>query len=58
MPAGSFNDSWRTRKVYEFARGPLVWIAFILFIGGGLYQLISMLRLAKKDKVVLPYFSF
>jgi nitrate reductase gamma subunit len=43
--------------VYAFARGPLVWIAFLIFILGSLYQLISMIRLAKKDKVVLPYFS-
>ena len=43
--------------MYEFASGPLVWIAFILFIGGGVYQVASMIHLARKDKVVLPYFS-
>jgi len=34
--------------MYEFIRGPLVWIAFIGFFGGLLYQLITMARLAKK----------
>ncbi len=43
--------------MYEFARGPLVWIAFILFAGGSIYQLVSMYSLAKKEKSVLPYFD-
>jgi len=41
--------------MYEFARGPLVWIAFIVFVSGCLYQLASRAKLAKKDKVVFPY---
>jgi nitrate reductase gamma subunit len=43
--------------MYEFARGPLVWIAFLILMLGGLYRLIWMIRFAKKDKVVLPYMS-
>jgi len=43
--------------VYNFVRGPLVWVAFIIFIGGSLYRVISMLSLARKDKVVYPYIS-
>jgi len=43
--------------MYEFIRGPLVWISFILFIGGSLFRLILMLRLAKNDKVIFPYMS-
>ncbi|MFH0813476.1 MAG: nitrate reductase [Pseudomonadota bacterium] len=43
--------------MYEFIKGPLVWISFIVFIGGSLYQLISMLKLAKKDKIIYPYMS-
>jgi nitrate reductase gamma subunit len=43
--------------MYAFISGPLVWIAFIVFIGGMIYQFASMLRLAKKDKVVYPYMS-
>jgi len=35
--------------MYEFVRGPLVWIAFIGFFGGMAYQFITMARLARKD---------
>ena len=41
--------------MYEFARGPLVWIAFIILLVGSVYRIISMMILAKKDKVVWPY---
>jgi len=42
--------------IYNFVRGPLVWIAFIIFIGGSLYRLISMALLAKKkDPLVYTY---
>ena len=40
--------------MYEFARGPLVWIAFIAFFGGIAYRLVTTYLLAKKEKVVLP----
>jgi nitrate reductase gamma subunit len=43
--------------MYAFVSGPLVWIGFILFIGGSSYQFVRMLRMAKKDKVVYPYMS-
>jgi nitrate reductase gamma subunit len=43
--------------MYAFVSGPLVWIAFIVFIGGMAYQLAMMLKLAKKDKVVYPYMN-
>ncbi|HTY22800.1 MAG TPA: nitrate reductase [Desulfomonilaceae bacterium] len=43
--------------MYDFVSGPLVWIAFILFVGGLAYQFIRMLRMAQKDKVVYPYMS-
>ncbi len=41
--------------MYDFTRGPLVWIAFLIFFGGSVYRIISTIVLAKKDKVVLPY---
>lgn len=45
--------------LYNFVRGPLAWVAFIIFIGGSLYRLISILRLArKKDIWVYEYTSF
>ncbi len=43
--------------MYEFVRGPLVWIAFIGFFGGVLYRIVTMARLAKKDKVVYRVFD-
>ncbi len=43
--------------MYEFARGPLVWAAFIVFFAGVAYRLVSMLVLAKKDKVIYPYIN-
>ena len=41
--------------MYELSRGPLVWIAFAIFLFGSLYRMISMARMARKDKVVWPY---
>jgi nitrate reductase gamma subunit len=41
--------------MYDFSRGPLVWIAFIIFFGGSIYRIVSTIMTAKKDKVVLPY---
>jgi nitrate reductase gamma subunit len=41
--------------MYEFSRGPLVWIAFVILIAGSIYRIISTIRTARKDKVVLPY---
>ncbi len=43
--------------MYNFVSGPLVWIAFIVFFGGMAYQLVTLLKSAKKDKVVYPYMS-
>jgi nitrate reductase gamma subunit len=43
--------------MYSFASGPLVWIAFIVFVGGMVYQFVTMARLAKKEKVIYPYMS-
>jgi nitrate reductase gamma subunit len=46
-------------SLYDFVRGPLAWVAFIIFIGGMLYRLITMIMLArKKDPVVFEHFSF
>ncbi len=38
----------------DFVRGPLVWLAFLGFIGGGIYKVVAMLRLAQQEKSVLP----
>lgn len=50
-------DFIKDLSLYNFVRGPLVWVAFIIFIGGSIYQLRSMILLAKKEKVVYPYMS-
>jgi nitrate reductase gamma subunit len=53
------NGEVAMHDMYNFVSGPLVWVAFILFIGGSLYRLISMVSLAKqKDAIVFEYFSF
>jgi len=45
--------------IYNFVSGPLAWVAFILFFGGILYQLISRASLAKKkDAYFYEYWSF
>ncbi len=44
--------------MYEFVRGPLVWAAFIIFIGGVIYRIVHMMTLAREDKVIHPYISF
>ncbi len=43
--------------MYEFARGPLVWIAFLVFFFGSIWRVWSIIRLGKKDKVVHPYLN-
>jgi len=40
--------------MYEIITGPLLWISFIVFIGGGLFKLLWMIKLARKDRVVFP----
>ena len=46
------------QSLYSFVSGPLVWVAFIIFVGGCLYRLISMAILAKKkDSAVYEYFN-
>ncbi len=36
--------------IYEFARGPLMWIASIVFIGGISYRVVKLFRLTKKKE--------
>lgn len=45
--------------IYQFVTGPLAWAAFILFFGGCLYRLISLLLLVKKkESFIFSYMSF
>lgn len=44
--------------IYQFVSGPMVWIAFIVFIGGSLFRLIQMLLLIqKKESFIFSYIS-
>lgn len=43
--------------MYEFARGPLVWIAFAVFVLGSLYRVLWAIVKARKEKVVFPYLN-
>ncbi len=44
--------------IYNFVSGPLVWVAFILFFGGSIYRIVSMIRTARQtDPIVFHYMS-
>jgi len=46
-------------SLYNFVSGPLAWAAFIIFIGGSLYRLVSLLVLVhKKEKFIYSYMSW
>lgn len=55
-------DFIKDPSIYNFVRGPLVWIAFLVFIGGSIYQIRNLYLLAKKEKIIIPFldikFSF
>lgn len=43
--------------MFELVRGPLVWVGFILFVGGLALKLILTARMAQKEKTVFPTLS-
>jgi hypothetical protein len=44
--------------MYEFVRGPLLWVSFIVFIGGMIFRVATLISLSKKkDKVVYDHFN-
>ncbi|MEW6364015.1 MAG: TmcC family electron transfer complex membrane anchor subunit [Acidobacteriota bacterium] len=43
--------------MYELVKGPLLWFAFAVFIGGSIFRLVRMFTLAKRDRVIYPYLS-
>ncbi|MGA6925316.1 MAG: nitrate reductase [Desulfosarcina sp.] len=46
-------------NLYNFVSGPLAWAAFILFFGGSIYRLASMLKLvAEKERFIFTYMSW
>ena len=45
-------------EIYQFVSGPLAWSAFIIFIAGCLYRLISLLVLVhRKERFIYSYMS-
>ena len=46
-------------SLYNFVSGPLVWLAFIILIGGCLYRLITLIVLVhRKEKFIYSYMSW
>ncbi len=45
----------RGYTMYEFVSGPLFWISLAICVAGSIYKLVTVIKLARKDKVVLPY---
>jgi nitrate reductase gamma subunit len=44
--------------LHNFVAGPLAWLAFLIFIGGSAYKLVTMAKEAKeKDALVYEYWS-
>src|SRR4030065_411048 len=41
--------------MYAFIRGPLIWISFLVFILGLLYQVICFFRLTKKKELIFVH---
>lgn len=50
-------DFIKDPSLYNLVRGPMVWIAFFVFIGGSIFRIRELILMAKKDKVVLPFIS-
>jgi nitrate reductase gamma subunit len=50
-------DFIKDLTLYNLVRGPLVWIAFLAFIGGSIYRVYGLIDLAKKEKVVFPFLN-
>jgi nitrate reductase gamma subunit len=43
--------------LYDFLKGPLVWISFIVFIGGSIFRITSLLSKLKNVKIIRTYMS-
>jgi nitrate reductase gamma subunit len=43
--------------LYNFLRGPMVWVAFIIFFAGSFYKVYTLIKQAKGEKFILPFVS-
>ena len=50
-------DFIKDPSLYNFVRGPLVWIAFFIFIGGSIYKVRELILMAKKEGIVMPFLN-
>ena len=50
-------EFFKDPTLYNLVRGPLVYLAFIVFIGGSIYRIKTFLDLVKKDKTIMPFIS-
>src|SRR4030066_2540621 len=50
-------EIFTSTALYNFLKFYFVWIAFVIFIGGSIYRVYTLIDLAKKEKVVLPFIS-
>lgn len=41
--------------LYNFLRGPMVWVAFIIFFAGSIYKVYTLIKQAKGEKFILPF---
>ncbi len=46
------------QTIYGIVRGPLVWLSFIVFLGGMAYRVIYLSIEAKRDRIIYPYLNF
>ena len=50
-------DFLKIVELYNFAKGPLVWVTFFVFISGSIFRLATLIYRARKAKVIYPYMS-
>ena len=50
-------DFLKSVDFYLFLRGPMVWVAFIIFFGGSIFRIGALLYQAKKARVIFPYMN-
>ena len=51
-------DFFKDPTLYNLVRGPLVYVAFIVFIVGSAYRVKTFIDLVKKDKTIMPFIDF
>jgi nitrate reductase gamma subunit len=47
----------QSMELYNFAKGPMVWLAFLVFIGGAVFRLYTLLSRVRGAKAIFPYVS-